>query len=58
MATRDTIFREYWVSDAERSDHSAGDQLRHRQKVRDSVEGFVCAGLGNRNLTEQSYRWW
>src|SRR6267154_2286287 len=33
----DTIFREYRISDSERSDRSAGDRLRHRQKVRESI---------------------
>jgi len=33
----DTIFREYRISDAERSDRSAGDRLRHREKVRESI---------------------
>src|SRR5690348_8463338 len=33
----DTIFREYRPSDAELSDRSAGDRLRHRQKVRESI---------------------
>jgi uncharacterized protein len=37
MATDETIFREYRPSDAERSDRSAGDRLRHRQKVRESI---------------------
>lgn len=37
MATGDTIFREYRPSDAERSDRSAGDRLRHRQKIRESI---------------------
>src|SRR6202162_3185403 len=32
-----TIFREYKPSDAERSDRSAGDRLRHRQKVRELI---------------------
>jgi len=35
--TSDTIFREYRISDAERSDRSAGDRLRHREKVRESI---------------------
>ena len=34
MASTDTIFRPFRHSDAERSDRSAGDRLRHRQKVR------------------------
>src|ERR1700719_1080442 len=33
----DTIFREYRPSVAERSDRSAGDRLRHREKVRESI---------------------
>ncbi len=42
MATGDTIFREYRPSDAERSDRSAGDRLRHRQKVRDSIRENIA----------------
>ena len=38
----DTIFREYRVSDAERSDRSAGDRLRHRQKVRESIRENIA----------------
>ena len=41
MATGDTIFREYRPSDAERSDRSAGDRLRHRQKVRESIRDNI-----------------
>jgi uncharacterized protein len=41
MAT-DTIFREYRPSDAERSDRSAGDRLRHRQKVRESIRENIA----------------
>src|ERR1700758_4749618 len=37
MPTSDAIFREYKPSDAERSDRSAGDRLRHRQKVRELI---------------------
>ena len=42
MATGETIFREYRVSDAERSDRSAGDRLRHRQKVRESIRENIA----------------
>jgi sporulation protein YhbH len=42
MATSDTIFREYRPSDAERSDRSAGDRLRHRQKVRESIRENIA----------------
>ena len=38
----DTIFREYKPSDAERSDRSAGDRLRHRQKVRESIRENIA----------------
>jgi sporulation protein YhbH len=42
MATGNTIFREYRPSDAERSDRSAGDRLRHRQKVRESIRENIA----------------
>jgi sporulation protein YhbH len=38
----DTIFREYRISDAERSDRSAGDRLRHREKVRESIRENIA----------------
>ena len=40
--TSDSIFREYKPSDAERSDRSAGDRLRHRQKVRESIRENIA----------------
>jgi sporulation protein YhbH len=42
MATSDSIFREYRPSDAERSDRSAGDRLRHREKVRESIRENIA----------------
>jgi sporulation protein YhbH len=42
MSGADTIFREYRASDAERSDRSAGDRLRHRQKVRESIRENIA----------------
>ncbi|HUO05201.1 MAG TPA: sporulation protein YhbH [Candidatus Binataceae bacterium] len=42
MPNDDTIFREYRPSDAERSDRSAGDRLRHRQKVRESIRENIA----------------
>jgi uncharacterized protein len=42
MRTVETIFREYRPSDAERSDRSAGDRLRHRQKVRESIRENIA----------------
>jgi sporulation protein YhbH len=38
----DTVFRPYRHSDAERSDRSAGDRLRHRQKVRESIRENIA----------------
>jgi len=37
-----TVFRPYRHSDAERSDRSAGDRLRHRQKVRESIRENIA----------------
>ncbi len=38
----DTIFRPFRHSDAERSDRSAGDRLRHRQKIRESIRDNIA----------------
>src|SRR5260221_3050758 len=38
----DTFFRPYRISDAELSDRSAGDRLRHRQKVRESIRENIA----------------
>ncbi len=38
----DTIFRPFRQSDAERSDRSAGDRLRHRQKIRESIRENIA----------------
>ena len=37
----ETIFRSYQPSPAERSDRSAGDRLRHRQKVREAIRNNI-----------------
>jgi len=42
MANTDTIFRPFRHSDAERSDRSSGDRLRHRQKVRQSIRENIA----------------
>jgi uncharacterized protein len=42
MATSDAIFRDYKPAEAERSDRSAGDRLRHRQKVRESIRENIA----------------
>lgn len=38
----DTIFRPYRSSDAEHSDRSAGDRMRHREKVRESIRENIA----------------
>ncbi len=38
----ETIFRPFRHSDAERSDRSSGDRLRHRQKVRQSIRENIA----------------
>jgi uncharacterized protein len=42
MATSDSIFRDYKPAEAERSDRSAGDRFRHRQKVRESIRENIA----------------
>ncbi|HYC22518.1 MAG TPA: sporulation protein YhbH [Candidatus Bathyarchaeia archaeon] len=42
MPSGDTIFRPFRHSQAERSDRSAGDRLRHRQKVRESIRQNIA----------------
>jgi sporulation protein YhbH len=37
-----TIFREYHASSGQRSDRSAGDRLRHRQKVREAIRHNIA----------------
>jgi len=38
----DTIFRPYNPSSGQRSDRSAGDRLRHRQKIREAVRNNIA----------------
>ena len=38
----ETIFRPFRQSEAEHSDRSAGDRLRHRQKVRESIRDNIA----------------
>jgi sporulation protein YhbH len=54
MATGDTIFREYRPSDAERSDRSAGDRLRHRQKVRESIRENIADIIAEESIIGKS----
>lgn len=37
-----SIFRPYRISDAQRSDRSAGDRMRHREKVRQSIRRNIA----------------
>src|SRR5882762_2826454 len=50
----DTIFREYRISDAERSDRSAGDRLRHRQKVRESIRENISDIIAEESIIGKS----
>jgi len=38
----ESIFRPYRSSDAEHSDRSAGDRMRHREKVRQSIRENIA----------------
>jgi uncharacterized protein len=42
MPLPESIFRPFRPADAERSDRSAGDRLRHRQKVRQSIRENIA----------------
>jgi sporulation protein YhbH len=48
------IFRPYRQSDAERSDRSAGDRLRHRQKVRDSIRENIADIIAEESIIGKS----
>jgi uncharacterized protein len=50
----DTIFREYRPSDAERSDRSAGDRLRHRGKVRESIRENIADIIAEESIIGKS----
>src|SRR2546430_5418220 len=50
----DTIFREYRPSDAERSDRSAGDRLRHRQKIRESIRENIADIIAEESIIGKS----
>lgn len=49
-----TVFRPYRSSDAERSDRSAGDRLRHRQKVRESIRENIADIIAEESIIGQS----
>jgi sporulation protein YhbH len=50
----DTVFRPYSESDALRSDRSAGDRLRHRQKVRQAIRDNIMDIVAEESIIGQS----
>jgi sporulation protein YhbH len=50
----ESIFRPYRHADAERSDRSAGDRLRHRQKVRDSIRENIADIIAEESIIGKS----
>ncbi|RMD71651.1 MAG: DUF444 family protein, partial [Gammaproteobacteria bacterium] len=48
------IFRPYSSSDALRSDRSAGDRLRHRQKVRESIRENIADLIAEESIIGKS----
>jgi uncharacterized sporulation protein YeaH/YhbH (DUF444 family) len=49
-----TVFRPYSPSDALRSDRSAGDRLRHRQKVRQAIRDNIADIVSEEAIIGQS----
>ena len=47
------IFRPFRHSEAERSDRSAGDRLRHRQKIRDSIRDNIADIIAEESIIGQ-----
>ena len=50
----DTIFRPFRPSDAERSDRSAGDRLRHRQKIREAIRENIADIIAEESIIGKS----
>jgi uncharacterized protein len=50
----DSIFRPYQMSEAERSDRSAGDRLRHREKVRKSIRENIADIIAEESIIGRS----
>lgn len=48
-----TVFRSYSPSDALRSDRSAGDRLRHRQKVREAIRDNIADIISEESIIGQ-----
>jgi uncharacterized protein len=53
-AMSDTIFRPYRISDAERSDRSAGDRMRHRAKVHQSIRENIADIIAEESIIGRS----
>ncbi|MBI3768648.1 MAG: DUF444 family protein [Deltaproteobacteria bacterium] len=49
-----TIFRPFRNSDAERSDRTAGDRLRHRQKIRESIRENIADIIAEESIIGKS----
>lgn len=49
-----TIFRPFRHSDAERSDRTAGDRLRHRQKIRESIRENIADIIAEESIIGKS----
>jgi uncharacterized protein len=50
----DTIFRPYRSSEAEHSDRSAGDRMRHREKVRQSIREGIADIIAEESVIGRS----
>jgi len=50
----ETIVRPYRPADAERSDRSAGDRLRHRQKIRESIRENIADIIAEESIIGKS----
>ena len=50
----ETVFRPYSESEALRSDRSAGDRLRHRQKVRQAIRENISDIIAEESIIGQS----
>lgn len=49
-----TVFRPYSASDALRSDRSAGDRLRHRQKIREALKENIAEIVAEESILTRS----
>ncbi len=49
-----TVFRPYSASDALRSDRSAGDRLRHRQKIREALKENIAEIVAEESIMTRS----